>query len=99
MNKTRRTRPTRTVRPAETMPAPAPSTNGAPGAGGPAGLPFEPLESIGETAEWSTLPVSWLYAQTAAGTIPHLRIGKYVKFRRSEVLAWLETKRRGPRPQ
>jgi excisionase family DNA binding protein len=59
----------------------------------------EPLESIQAMSQWSSLPVSWLYAQTAAGTIPCLKLGKYVRFRRSEVLAWLETKRRGPRPE
>jgi excisionase family DNA binding protein len=56
----------------------------------------ETLDSIRETAAWTGLPVSWLYAQTAAKTIPHLKCGKYVRFRRSEVRAWLDGKRQGP---
>ena len=58
--------------------------------------PEELLESVGETSAWSGLPVSWWYAQTAANACPHLKLGKYVKFRRSEVRAWLEQHRRGP---
>jgi excisionase family DNA binding protein len=58
----------------------------------------EPLETIDETAKWTRLTRSHLYAYTAAGTIPHLKIGKYVRFRRSEVRQWLEAQRRGPRP-
>jgi excisionase family DNA binding protein len=55
----------------------------------------EPLVGIQQVAEKTTLPVSWLYAHTAAGTIPHLKIGKYVRFRMSEVEHWLESHRRG----
>ena len=29
------------------------------------------------------------------GTIPHFKVGKYLRFRVSEVTAWLETLRRG----
>jgi predicted DNA-binding transcriptional regulator AlpA len=56
----------------------------------------EPLDSIRQTAAWTGLPVSWLYAQTAAKAIPHLKCVKYVRFRRSEVRAWLDGKRQGP---
>ena len=32
---------------------------------------------------------SWLRSQARAGKLPHLRCGKYIKFRRGEVLAAL----------
>jgi excisionase family DNA binding protein len=32
---------------------------------------------------------AWVYAQTRGERIPHLRVGRYVRFRRSAILAWL----------
>lgn len=32
---------------------------------------------------------SWVYSQTAEGRIPHVRVGRYVRFRWPEVLEWL----------
>jgi excisionase family DNA binding protein len=55
------------------------------------------LLTIRDVAAHTGLPLSWLYAQTAANTIPHLKIGKYVRFRLGEMEAWLEQQRRGPR--
>jgi excisionase family DNA binding protein len=57
----------------------------------------EALIGISELAAWTGLPLSWLYAQTAAGTIPCLKLGQYVRFRRSEIAVWLESKRRKAR--
>jgi excisionase family DNA binding protein len=56
----------------------------------------EALDDIKETHRWTALPLSWIYSQTAAGTMPHYKVGKYLRFRRSEVRAWLEQHRRGP---
>jgi excisionase family DNA binding protein len=56
----------------------------------------EKLISVKDLNESTGLPVSWWYAQTAAGTVPHIKIGKYVRFRESEVLAWLDQHRAGP---
>ncbi len=55
----------------------------------------EPLVDITEIEKATGLPRSWLYAQTAAGRIPHLKLGKYLRFRPSEVQRWLESHRRG----
>jgi excisionase family DNA binding protein len=41
------------------------------------------------------LPRSWLYAKAAAGEIPHVKVGKYIRFHVGEVFAWLERHRRG----
>jgi excisionase family DNA binding protein len=43
----------------------------------------------------TALPRSWLYAKAAAGEIPHLKVGKYLRFDLHEVKAWLERHRRG----
>ena len=57
----------------------------------------EKLDGVTETAAWTGFKPSWIYAQAEAGKIPHFKCGKYLKFRRSEVQAWLEAQRRGPR--
>lgn len=51
------------------------------------------LKDITEMARILKLPKSWLYSQTrqrGRGTIPHLRLGKYLRFRPGDVLAWAE---------
>ena len=42
------------------------------------------------------VPKSWVYASAASGALPHFKIGHYLRFRRSEVLAWLEAQRHSP---
>jgi hypothetical protein len=42
------------------------------------------------------LPVSWWYAKAEAKLVPSYKIGKYRKFRVSEVSSWLEQQRHGP---
>ena len=55
----------------------------------------EPYRDIKEVERFTGLPRSWLYAKAAAGEIPHLKLGKYLRFRLSEVEAWLAQHRRG----
>ncbi len=57
------------------------------------------LLSIREVAELTSLPISWLYSHVASGKIPHFKLGKYVKFRRADLEAWLASQRRGPDAQ
>jgi len=38
---------------------------------------------------------AWVYAETRAQRIPHLPLGRYVRYRRSAVLAWLTELERG----
>jgi len=47
------------------------------------------LVNVEELAAMLKVPTSWVYMHTAAGTIPHVRVGRYVRFRVEEVLAWL----------
>jgi len=39
---------------------------------------------------------SWLYERTCTNTIPHVKLGKYLRFDREELIAWAaEFKRNG----
>jgi len=44
-----------------------------------------------ELATHLNVPKSWIYDRTRDNTIPHVKIGKYVRFSLPEVLAWLKT--------
>ena len=60
----------------------------------------EPFVSVEALAEILGVPPSWIYERTSTGRIPHYRIGRYVRFRVSEVERWLATQpgaRRGVR--
>jgi excisionase family DNA binding protein len=47
-------------------------------------------------AELLGVPTSWVYAETRAGRLPHVRVGRYRRFRRSAVEQWIEAHERGP---
>lgn len=54
--------------------------------------PAQPTDDVVDVASLSVelgLAPSWLRAQARAGKLPHLRCGKYIKFRRAEVLSTL----------
>lgn len=51
-----------------------------------------------ELADVLNLPVSWVREKTRSGSIPHVRLGRYVRYEVAAVLEWLETCRRGGRP-
>jgi excisionase family DNA binding protein len=53
------------------------------------------LLDAAEVAEMLAVPTSWVREQTRAGQIPHLRLGRYVRFEREAVLEWLEGQRAG----
>jgi excisionase family DNA binding protein len=53
----------------------------------------EQFETIDELAEILKVPKSWLYSktrETGPDAIPRLKIGKYIRFRLPDVMAWLE---------
>ncbi len=47
------------------------------------------LVTVPELAAILAVPESWVYQQTASGRIPHIRVGRYVRFRLPDVFAWL----------
>ncbi len=53
----------------------------------------EKLVDVREMARILNVPVSWLYERTRLGTIPCIRIGKYVRFEPMEVLAFFRRQR------
>jgi len=57
-------------------------------------IPREIL-TIKELAERLKIKPSWIYAKTrerGEGTIPKIKVGKYIRFDESEVLQWLKEK-------
>lgn len=71
----------------------------------PAGQPKAPAEycpkdhllTIHEVADLLSVPVSWVYGRTrhrCAGRIPGIRLGKYWRFRREEVVRWIDGNRK-----
>jgi len=49
------------------------------------------LLSAEELATQLNVPKSWIYDRTRDNTIPHIKIGKYVRFSLPDVLNWLKT--------
>ena len=56
----------------------------------------EEFVDVNELERHFGLPVSWWYTKAEAAQMPSYKIGKYRKFRISEVSSWLETQRQGP---
>ena len=58
----------------------------------------EALLTVYEVAQFLRVPVSWVYERTRRRGIerlPHLKIGKYLRFHLHEIESYLETLRRG----
>jgi len=52
-------------------------------------LHAERLLNVAQIASFLQVPQSWVYGKVASGEIPHVRVGRYVRFRMREVLDWL----------
>ena len=53
----------------------------------------ENLATIDEIADFLKVPKSWLYSrtrETGPDAIPRIKVGKYLRFREAEVMAWLD---------
>jgi excisionase family DNA binding protein len=51
------------------------------------------LMTVAETAEWLKVPASWVYERSrkrGRDRIPYIKLGKYLRFERTAVRAWLE---------
>jgi excisionase family DNA binding protein len=67
----------------------------------PLALGSEALLTIEDVAQLLKVPVSWVYERTRRRTsdrIPGFRLGKYWRFRHSEIFKWLESLRAGATP-
>ncbi len=47
------------------------------------------LLTADEVAVMLRMTKAWVYAQTRAGSLPHLRLGRYRRYRRATLLKWL----------
>jgi excisionase family DNA binding protein len=48
------------------------------------------LLDAGEVAAMLAVPERWVRKHTRSGLFPHVRLGRYVRYRREAVLAWLD---------
>jgi excisionase family DNA binding protein len=68
-------------------------------------VPRDRLLDAQEAARLLHLPVSWVREETRADRIPHVKLGRYRRYDRADLLAWVESqkasagssRRRGPR--
>ena len=56
---------------------------------------MEPLLVADEVAAMLGMSVDWVYAETRADRIPHVRLGRYVRYRRESVEEWIRATERG----
>jgi len=47
-------------------------------------------------SELLNVPASWVAAEARAGRIPHVRLGRYVRFEPDALRDWWRERRRGP---
>jgi excisionase family DNA binding protein len=47
------------------------------------------LLNADEVAALLSVPVRWVREHTRGGLIPHVRLGRYIRYRRPTVLAWI----------
>jgi excisionase family DNA binding protein len=52
----------------------------------------EPLLKPAEAAELLSVPTSWVYEAARERRIPHLKLGKHLRFRRTDLAAWVEAR-------
>ena len=54
------------------------------------------LLTADDIAELMRVTRAWVYAETRRDRLPHLRLGRYVRYRRAAIEAWMRTVERGP---
>lgn len=50
-----------------------------------------------QAAEFLAVPSTWILAEARCGRLPHLRLGRYVRFQRRALEEWLLDHAHGPR--
>jgi excisionase family DNA binding protein len=48
------------------------------------------LLTADEVAERLRVTKCWIYAEVRAGSLPHVRLGRYVRFRAGAIDSWIE---------
>jgi len=48
-----------------------------------------------DVAELLSVPVSWVREHTRSGRIPHVQLGRYVRYRQETVVSWVAQQEAG----
>jgi len=56
------------------------------------------LLTADDVAELLNMPVTWVRRATRENQVPHLKLGTYRRYRREDVLAWMESLEAGGGP-
>jgi excisionase family DNA binding protein len=54
------------------------------------------LLTASEVAEILAVKISWVREATRDGRLPHVALGRYRRYRRTEILGFIDGQRRGP---
>lgn len=57
---------------------------------------YQPLLTADQAGALLSVPASWVLAEARAERIPHVRLGRYVRFDAGELEVWWQSRRRGP---
>lgn len=49
----------------------------------------DPLLTASDVAELLAVPESWVREHTRSGRIPHVQLGRYVRYRQAAVVDWV----------
>jgi excisionase family DNA binding protein len=66
-----------------------------------AGIPRVRFESasrlleVEDVANILGMRTDWVYREVRAGRLPHIRLGRAVRFRRESIEAWIQSRERG----
>jgi excisionase family DNA binding protein len=58
----------------------------------------ERLLDAKEVADLLSVPVGWVREHTRSGAIPSIELGRYRRYERADVLAWVESLKTGGGP-
>ena len=56
---------------------------------------YDRLLTAEEVAALLSVPTRWVREHTRSGTLPHVRLGRYVRYRLSAILEWVEQQEQG----
>jgi excisionase family DNA binding protein len=72
------------------------ATKPPPDAPAPVAAPTPPLLDATEAGRLLSVPASWVLAEARANRIPHVRLGRYVRFSAEDLEEWWRVRMRGP---
>ncbi len=57
--------------------------------------PTSRLLEAEDVADYLGVRTDWVYREVRAGRLPHIRLGRAVRFRRESIEAWIDSRERG----